>query len=490
MRRFQSYGPSIVVAIAATLTLLFGPSAVQTLQAARTSALVTLAQDRLDQDDLLERINQSIRDLAQAVEPSVVYVDVLVRSPRGAMGNSNGSGWVFDANGHIVTNAHVIDGAERITVQFYDGRVRRANLVGMDRSTDVAVLKVDQDDSLLFPARRATAQPVFQGDKVFAFGSPFGFKFSMSEGIVSGLGRTARTSRSIGYTNYIQTDAAINPGNSGGPLVDVNGKVIGMNTAIITDRGRGGFDPNTGVSGGISFAIPLDTIESVASQLMGAGYVLKGFLGVSLAELNPVNAEAAGFNEGGGVVIENVSPGTPADEAGLNANDIVIEVNGRRSPRVHVMQSLIGNRQPGEQITLTVWRAGEIIDVPVTLGAARYNAAGQLQQVTPEVARALAGENDRFDTLATAIARFGLTSLTDDDAGVRVESVREDSAAEQAGYQPGLLIVAVGETPVASRVDLFTELARLTVSDGPRTIPAVVRTPRGDLAQLDLMLAQ
>jgi len=327
MRRFQSYGPSIVVAIAATLTLLFGPSAVQTLQAARTSALVTLAQDRLDQDDLLERINQSIRDLAQAVEPSVVYVDVLVRSPRGAMGNSNGSGWVFDANGHIITNAHVIDGAERITVQFYDGRVRRANLVGMDRSTDVAVLKVDQDDSLLFPARRATAQPVFQGDKVF----------------------------SIGYTNYIQTDAAINPGNSGGPLVDVNGKVIGMNTAIITDRGRGGFDPNTGVSGGISFAIPLDTIESVASQLMGAGYVLKGFLGVSLAELNPVNAEAAGFNEGGGVVIENVSPGTPADEAGLNANDIVIEVNGRRSPRVHVMQSLIGNRQPGEQITLTVW---------------------------------------------------------------------------------------------------------------------------------------
>jgi len=126
----------------------------------------------------------------------------------------------------------------------------------------------------------------------------------------------------------------------------------------------------------------------------------------------------------------------------------------------------------------------------VTLGAARYNAAGQLQQVTPEVARALAGENDRFDTLATAIARFGLTSLTDDDAGVRVESVREDSAAEQAGYQPGLLIVAVGETPVASRVDLFTELARLTVGDGPRTIPAVVRTPRGDLAQLDLMLAQ
>jgi serine protease Do len=489
MRRFHSYGPSIVVALAAALTLLFGPAAVHQLQAARTTALVTLAQDRLDRDDLLERLNQATRDIAQAVEPSVVYVDVLIRNPRtGAIGRSNGSGWVFDSDGHIVTNAHVVDGAETIQVQFYDGRMRRAVEIGIDRSTDVAVIKVEADDSLLFPARRASALPVFQGDRVFAFGSPFGFKFSMSEGIVSGLGRSARTGVAMSYTNYIQTDAAINPGNSGGPLVDVRGRVIGMNTAIITDRSRMS-DPGAGVSGGIGFAIPLDTIESVTTQLLGTGIVLKGFLGVNLRDIDTARLEAAGFTEGSGVEISDVLEGTPAAISGIRRGDVVTRINGQRTPRMPVMQSLIGNRLPGEVITLTVWRNGELRDIDVQLMAARVAPSGELVPLDREMTQALASQERRLEAIASALARFGLTSLSDAEDGVTIEMVRPNSNAAEVGFRAGQRIVGVGAERIDTRTDFFAALARATARNDGSGTPVQVRTPDGGEVRLQLNVA-
>jgi len=386
MRRFQTYGPSLVVLTAAALVLAAGPGVIRQMHTARTAAVVTLAQQRLDGENLLEQLNAANRAVADAVEPSVVYIEATLRGPEGRLARSTGSGWVFDETGHIITNAHVVQEMETINVQFSDGRLRRAQRIGADRWTDVAVLQVDANPSALFPARRATGEPVHQGDRVFAFGSPFGFKFSMSEGIVSGLGRHAAPGRNNQYTNFIQTDAAINPGNSGGPLVDVRGRVIGMNTAIITDsdlrRDRAG-----GVSGGISFAIPLDTIESVAEQLIDDGEIIKGFLGISLLGVDELSAgqrRARGLTESLGVYVNSVTADSPADEAGLQAGDLITAVEGQPTPTSAVLRSVIGNHRPGDTVQMAVVRDGEARSLEVTLGAARMRRDGQLVPVQGE----------------------------------------------------------------------------------------------------------
>ena len=377
MRRFQTVLPAVVVLSAALALLIVGPIAAQRIVSARTSAVVTLAQQRLDEDDILERINAATRAVAETIEPSVVYIEASMRGPGGRFVRSNGSGWVYSKDGFVVTNAHVVAGMDSIGVQLTDGRLRRAQLIGFDPSTDIAVLKTSA--SGMIPARRATDQALFQGDRVFAFGSPFGFKFSMSEGIVSGLGRHAATGqRGINaYTNYIQTDAAINPGNSGGPLVDVNGRVVGMNTAIVTtpERSTNGASEVTGLSGGIGFAIPLQTIEVVVEQLLKNGEVLKGFLGVALQDPNDLPAEArleAGLTDGLGVLVTGVTDGLPAARAGIRPMDVIVAVDGKETPNSPVLRAEISNRTPGEWVTITVRRADDERDLRVRLGAARF----------------------------------------------------------------------------------------------------------------------
>ena len=388
MRKFQSIAPSLVVLTAAVLVLILGPVAVQRMHSARTAAIVTLAQQRLDEDDILDRINTATRAIAETVEPSVVYIEATVHGAGGRFARSTGSGWIYSDKGFIVTNAHVVTRMESISVQFSDGRLRRAQVIGADLSTDVAVIKVSA--SGLIAARRATKLPIFQGDRVFAFGSPFGFKFSMSEGIVSGLGRHASAGAGAvnAYTNYIQTDAAINPGNSGGPLVDTKGRVIGMNTAIVTspERSINGASEVTGLSGGIGFAIPLETIESVADQLIKHGEVLKGYLGVALADPEELSAERRqelGLTEGFGVLVTGVQPGLPAAAAGVQPDDFIIKIDGEDTPTSPVLRAEISNRTPGEFVTVTVLRDGKERDLRIKLGAARFIAStGQLVPVT------------------------------------------------------------------------------------------------------------
>ncbi|MCA9295608.1 MAG: trypsin-like peptidase domain-containing protein, partial [Phycisphaerales bacterium] len=221
MRRLTEYGPSLIVLATALLVLFLGPNAVRALQYAQTSAQIVEASDRLDApDNILGQINQASRDIAAAVEPAVVHISVTqtldngLSNGRPSFGFSSGSGWVYDNDGHIVTNYHVVENADEIEVQMHTGELRDAEVVGYDEFTDIAVIKVA--DGRLHPAMLGDPEDaVQQGDLVFAFGSPFDFRFSMSQGVVSGKGRSVGVIRGrAGYENFIQVDAAINPGNS------------------------------------------------------------------------------------------------------------------------------------------------------------------------------------------------------------------------------------------------------------------------------------
>ncbi|MEM7623305.1 MAG: trypsin-like peptidase domain-containing protein, partial [Planctomycetota bacterium] len=280
MRPFQTAIPALFVLVAcAAVYLAIGPIA-DRIEASRTSSGITLARQVIDQDDILSQIDRAVVAVADSVRPSVVHLDVENRSGR-RRSRSNGSGWIYDGRGHIVTNAHVVRGATGVRVEFPSGRVESGEVVGIDPYTDIAVVKVSPRGGV-FPLARSASGGVMQGQRAYAFGSPFGFKFSMSEGIVSGVGRVPGASASFGgFTNFIQTDAAVNPGNSGGPLVDARGELIGMNVAIATGRESEG--TTEGDSAGISFAIPLETIENVVPQLIGDGRVARGFLGLSFA---------------------------------------------------------------------------------------------------------------------------------------------------------------------------------------------------------------
>ncbi len=493
MRRIYLFGPSILVLITAALTLVAGPAAIQQIGAARTAATVALAQQRLDDDDLLERMNQAIRDIATSVEPSVVFIETETSARRGGPPRATGSGWVYDEAGHIITNAHVARDAVRIRVQFQSGLVRDATFVGADDSTDIAVLKVNAPKSMLIPARRATGGAVFQGESVFAFGSPFGFKFSMSRGIVSGLGREAQTGRgSPAYSNFIQTDAAINPGNSGGPLVDVNGRVIGMNTAIIagTESAR---NSTTGVSGGIGFAIPLDTVETVVEQLIDRGVVVRGFLGVSLSDVSRMDdgtLRNMGYEFGSGVYVSAVMPGLAADLGGVELGDIITRVNGEKTPTIAVLRSVIGNKPPGEGIALTVWRDEQTVELEVTLVAAVMNAAGQLMVVDQDELDGLADEETRLAAVKEAVSVFGVTSVQSGDGGVLIDSVRAGSEAEQIGFMPGQVVQRIQNTRVRSASDLYEALAPAYLSVGAELVEALVVDSAGQEQVLPFVIGR
>jgi S1-C subfamily serine protease len=477
MRRFIAFGPAFVVLITTLVTLVAAPAAVRRLGHAAVDNQVRLARASLDADDVLERLNAAVRNIARAVEPSVVHIQWDTSAQRGRMRGvvlAQGSGWVYDDRGHIVTNAHVITDPRSpnpppLIVQFHDGRRVPADVVGKDTSTDVAVIKVRTTEGLV-PAARATGLDVNQGDRVYAFGSPFGFKFSMSEGIVSGLGRDPSTIIGEGgYTNYIQSDAAVNPGNSGGPLVDIKGRVVGMNVAIATAASQGGA-PDRGQSAGISFAIPLDTIESVVDQLVTSGRVAKGYLGINLPEpnanptypdqedYNRMLVQSAGFR-GGGVMIRDVPPDGPAAKAGLEPGDIVVAIKGRPVSTVAGLRQSIAINRPGDPIDVRVYRAGGFRDFKVTLGDLTL------------AQRAVQRTND-------AVAGYGFFALAATDDGILIQSLRRASAAAEDGFRPGQVIKSIEGRPVTSGEALLNVLIEKGFADGNR-LTAVVEDPEG-----------
>jgi S1-C subfamily serine protease len=490
MRKIVSIAPALVVLLVAIVTLAAAPTAIRSMQTAQTQTRVALAQQRLGENDVLERLSNAVADLAEVVEPSVVHIDAFSRGRRGGA-MSSGSGWVFDDAGHIITNAHVIRGADFYTVQFSDGYTVRAEFVGLDTPTDVGVLKVE-DDAGAIPLKRATGERLRQGQRVYAFGSPFGFRFSMSEGIVSALGRNAMGVTGLnGYTNFIQTDAAVNPGNSGGPLVDVVGRVVGMNTAIVTADNQDASTGQQGQSAGIGFAIPLDTIESVAGQIIESGIVVKGYLGISLTETGDprlrIGAIPQGFR-GSGVVVLNVVEGQPAARAGLRSGDIIIAVNGERTPDSAVLRAKVGSTRPGSTVTMRVVRATddgfEELDIPVEIGAAVVAANNNLIAVPEEQdpAEILARENadvERVNEALGALSRLGMPNLNIRRGGITLD-VRPDSVAANAGMSSSDFVIRVNGREVEGYESFTDAVADAIEARPPSPLELVLRNSEGE----------
>ena len=270
-------------------------------------------------------------------------VEIVVQGSGSA---AEGSGFVYDSEGHIVTNAHVVEGSTSYTVVFPDGKRVQATLVGSDPSTDLAVLKVNVPASQLHPLTLADSGAVLVGDGVVAIGSPFGLENTVTTGIVSALNREIQAPDGSAIENAIQTDAAINHGNSGGPLLDLNGHVIGINSQI---------NSQSGGNDGVGFAIPSSTVRTIAGQLIATGKVQHGYLGVSVSD------------KSAGVAVNSVQPGSAAARAGLKSGDVITALDGKKVTSAQ-LRTAISARKPGTKVELTVLRSGSSRTVTVTLG--------------------------------------------------------------------------------------------------------------------------
>ncbi len=413
----------------------------------------------------------SVAPLAESVKPAVVSVDVRSRGPGPGAGlpgddpwgrsvepwrrpgpgrqqpprEGLGSGFIVDASGLVLTNHHVVEGAGDIQVRLPDGRGFGARVLGSDPLTDVALLKLQGEAKELPVVRLGDSDAVRVGDWLLAIGNPFGLSSSVSLGILSAK---ARNIQSGPYDEFLQTDAAINPGNSGGPLFNLQGEVVGINTAIV------------GGGSGIGFAVPSNLVRTLLPQLREQGAVTRGWLGLGTQDVTAALAEALGLPVQGGAAVVQVEEGTPAAQAGLAPDDVITAINGQAVTSAGALTRAIGRFTPGTEVTLTVYRGEQARDVPVKLGT-RPDLEGVRARTRPRA------EADA-DPGAEQHAGVGL-SLTDMDArlaeaqglptrGALVAGVAPGSAAERAGLAQGMVVVEVGGKPVRGAGDVFRAL--------------------------------
>ena len=341
---------------------------------------------------------------------------------------SLGSGVIVDADkGYILTNNHVVENADKITVTLYDNRSFTAKVIGKDPDTDVALLQIKADGLTALPLGNSDALQV--GDFVVAIGNPFGLKHTVTAGIVSALGRAGIEDGK--YENFIQTDASINPGNSGGALIDLTGNLVGINTAILS---------RSGGNIGIGFAIPINMAHTVMDQIVKYGKVERGVLGVTIQNMSPDLAKALGIDQRSGVVVTQVTPGSAAEKAGIKAGDVIVSIDGQPVSSNSSLVSTIGVLRVGTSVKLGLVRDG-----------ANFN-------VTATIAKPAKGESDQEDQGSSGEKgpRFGLhvadmdknSPLYGQVRGVVVNDVDEDSEAAEAGLQPGDVITAVNKKQV------------------------------------------
>jgi serine protease Do len=374
--------------------------------------------------------------------------------PRGV-----GSGFILTADGFIMTNAHVVDGAEQVIVTLTDKREFVARIVGADRRTDVAVVKIEA--SGLPPVKLGDPNRLKVGEWVMAIGSPFGLENTVTAGIVSAKGRDTGD-----YLPFIQTDVAINPGNSGGPLINMRGEVVGINSQIYSRSG--GFM-------GISFAIPIDEAANVSNQLRASGRVQRGRLGVGIGEVTKEVAESLGMTKPQGAFVSSVEAGSPAEKAGIEAGDIILKFDGKTIEKSSDLPRTVGGTKPGTHSTLSLLRRGVTKDISITVGEFEADKPTAKAGAAPE----------KKPEANTAVQLLGLTVSDLSEAqkkelkmrgGVRVDSVAEP--ALRAGIREGDVITQIANNEVTDSKSFAQIVSKLEKS---KAVSVLLR--RGDWSQ-------
>jgi len=363
---------------------------------------------------------------------------------------SMGSGFIVSEDGIVLTNNHVIDGADEIFVRFNDRRELKAKLIGFDKRSDLAVLKVEADD--LPAVKLGKSKELKVGEWVFAIGSPFGFDHTVTAGIVSAKGRSLPNEN---YVPFIQTDVAINPGNSGGPLFNMDGEVVGINSQIYTRSG--GFM-------GVSFAIPIDIAMEVVDQLKDQGYVSRGWLGVLIQEVSKGLAESFGLDKPYGALVSQVLDGSPAQDAGLSTGDVIIQYNGEEIGFSSELPQLVGRTKVGDEVELVVIRNGKEKDITLKIGE-----LPGADKPASEIAKSNAKKSNRLGVNVKILDDRTLEQMNL-DAGAQVVQVL-GQAARTAGIRSGDIISRLNNQRFTSMPEFLTVVENLPSN---RFVPVLI----------------
>jgi len=348
------------------------------------------------------------------------------RKPREYKSSSLGSGFIIESNGLIVTNNHVIDGADEIIVMLNDEHKFDAKVIGRDPLTDLALIKIDPKGEKLQTLKLGDSDKVEIGDWLAAIGNPLGLEWTITAGILSAKGRELGSGP---YDNFMQTDASINPGNSGGPLINMDGEVIGINTAIIAS------------AQGLGFAVPVNMLKELLPKLK-SGVVKRGWLGVMVQPIDEKLAKGFGLKDAKGALIADVTKGDPAERAGVKAGDVVIKINGKEIEDSRELVNLIGRMNPSQKVVLTVLRGKKKKDITVVLGE-RKDGVSQSEEPDANSPVTVQGlTNDELDNL-------GITG------GVKVTGVEGTSNAYEAGLRRGMVITSVNHEQVNTSAEFF-----------------------------------
>lgn len=403
--------------------------------------------------DVAQKVIPSVVNIASVktvtIEQSPFFADPLFRDffgnvPHERVQKALGSGVIVSADGYIITNDHVVAGADKVEVRLADDRVFTARIIGTDPKSDIALIKIEAKGLPAIPIGDSTKLRI--GAFVLAVGNPFGLGQTVTMGIVSAMGRSGLGITD--YENFIQTDAAINPGNSGGALVNMKGELVGINTAILS---------RSGGNVGIGFAIPVDLAMSVKNSLIRYGQVVRGWMGVSAQDIDPKIAKSLGMDAPKGVLVTDVSKTSPAAAAGIKRGDVILAINGKSVSNATNLRFTVSGLTPGTPAKVTVLRAGKEIIFPVTVGDLSKAAAAEDRLVIKDN-RFLGGltVSDITPTVRESL------SLAADMTGVIVLDVKRGSAGQNTGIQAGDLLLKINGKNIKDLADFRKVLAGLT----------------------------